>query len=154
MNRAGERDDPQQWWVRASESERPEGLKQPERRQKCEFKVFQREASDYWACQLHSGSTTLSHMSQRGAGRKETWSVHVLVLMHVCVHLFGSLHGITGGVSDLWGRFGVDLIVELKQKINISENVNMSTRSWLLNSWLVDEVMKLITAAEYCFKPQ
>lgn len=38
----------------------------------------------------------------------------------VLVHLFGSLHGITGGVSDLRGRLGVDLIVELKQKIRRS----------------------------------
>lgn len=34
----------------------------------------------------------------------------------VFTHLFGSLHGITGGVSDLRGRLSVDLIVKLKQK--------------------------------------
>lgn len=30
-------------------------------------------------------------------------------------HLFGFLHGITGGIPDLGGRLGVDFIVELKQ---------------------------------------
>lgn len=44
--------------------------------------------------------------------------------MRVFSHLFGSLHRITGGVSDLWRRLGVDLIVELKGKQEASERIS------------------------------
>lgn len=42
-------------------------------------------------------------------------------------HLFGSLHGITGGVSDLWGWLGVDLIVELKDKKHKDNELDSET---------------------------
>lgn len=48
----------------------------------------------------------------------------------VFIHLFGSLHGITGGVSDLWRRLSVDLIIELEQTREMSQSISQRVKLW------------------------
>lgn len=68
-----------------------------------------------------------AHISHKGKQDKHVVELMCLTLdtvsvekLSMCFYLFGSLHGITGRVSDLRRRFGVDLVVELKKKVSRS----------------------------------